>query len=147
MKSQNEPTPNMLNWFEGEHSDVPCKRIECWKIETKELSFVVGSAGEQDWSTGDKSISRSVDLVKPLSMTMHLGTEASDTTAPRTFVDGVIPEISLQISPKQIQQVLVVMAAWQHVIQQLRGDLEERISTSASKDLQVILEGSGSVSD
>ena len=147
MKSQNEPTPNMLNWFEGEHSDVPCKRIECWKIETKELSFVVGSAGEQDWSSGDKSISRSVDLVKPLSMTMHLGTEASDTTAPRTFVDGVIPEISLQISPKQIQQVLVVMAAWQHVIQQLRGDLEERISTSASKDLQVILEGSGSVSD
>jgi hypothetical protein len=147
MKPQLTATQSMLQWFESSTEDGQVSKIESWKLETKELSFLVGTAGQQDWGPNGKEESCSLAIIEPLSMELDLGTEIRDTSSPRTFADGVIPIISFQISPKQIQQVLSVSSAWLKAAEQIRGSAGESVAVGASEGMNIILEGSDAESD
>jgi len=96
--------------------------VDHWKLEMKNLSFLVGKAGNMDWksssssntvgNTYDGKYTASQAIVEPLSITLSAGTENSIADFPLVCIHGVLPHISVKMSPNQLSRILSVVSTW-----------------------------------
>ena len=128
MLGHNSSSKEVEQWFDSRmekhkyHTEV-----DHWRLEMRNLTFLVGKAGNMDWKTeaGPKIMSKSSEaIVEPLSISLSAGIESSVTEYPLTCVHGVLPSISVQISPQQVTRILGVLNTWRAFANEFTGSKE-----------------------
>ena len=137
MKSTKKTSKKIASWFHSNTAVAATRdlldKIESWRIETSNLTFIVGTAHDNDWSPNShrkkENKATSEAIIEPFSMIFNVGMETHcDLLTPRTCIDGVLPAFSINLHLSHFQKILGVVSAWSSVYRKL---LDERESDSS----------------
>jgi len=152
MKSKKKTSKKIAIWFHSNTAVAATRdvldNIESWRIETSNLTFIVGTAHDNDWSPNSdrKTENRTASeaIIEPFSMIFNVGMETNyDLSTPRTCVDGVLPAFSINIHLSHFQKVLGVVSAWSSVYRKLQGEgVSDSSLHTVDSGLQIIEEKS-----
>ena len=69
-------------------------------------------------------------IVEPISLAVDFGVESVVNQAPRLCAIGVLPSISLRLSPAQLSKIIVVLNSWKATLKQVIPENEEDVVDS-----------------
>lgn len=147
MKSKKSPSKKVANWFKSHTtnraaSDI-LEEVENWRIETSNLTFLVGTAYVNDWGPNGSNAKpenlKSEAIIEPFSMIFNVGMETIDLPLPRTCIDGVLPALTVVVCFAHFQKILGVISAWALVLRQIKSE-NNKSSISVDDGLQIIEE-------
>ncbi len=117
--------------------------MESWKIETSNLTFLVGTACDQDWGPTAGIMSpehmKSEAIIEPFSMIFNVGMDTLARQLPRMCIDGVLPALTIVVCFAHFQKILGVASAWSIVLGQIKSDNAAANGTEG-EGLQIIEE-------
>jgi vacuolar protein sorting-associated protein 13A/C len=124
-----ETAPKVKEWFRinPRHlSDKEDPVLDNALLNITSLTFSIGRVNYgrrlvQKHETSNPTIEGSEDaLINPISLSINLGVESRvKEDVPRVCTFGVLPSISLSISPSQLSRVLLISKAWMKVLKDI----------------------------
>jgi hypothetical protein len=139
------PAAKVLDWLQNNpitgNSDAI---LDSGSLEISDLTCMVGKANywhrlvHKKLSEGTPEISA---VVEPISVTLDFGVESrTGEDVPRVCVFGVIPTISLRMSPNQGSHIFAVVNAWTAFLDEVSDDVnlkqDQRPGTNLIQELR-----------
>ena len=109
------PSPKVAGWFqENPRLNSEELMLDSGILEVTDLTFVVGKAGFWRKLIYQTDITmENAAIVEPISASLDFGVESGPSeVVPRVCAFGVVPTISLRLSPAQGSSTLAVVTAW-----------------------------------
>jgi len=124
---QANASPRVEEWFrENPRIDSPVAGsvVDNGSLRISDLTFMVGKTNfvkrliRKQASSGAPNDEEAV--VQPISLSIDFAVESNaQDEAPRVCMIGILPSISLRISPSQLSRILKVSATWQNLLQDM----------------------------
>lgn len=152
LKSRKTPSKKVANWFRSQNahrsgSDI-FDEVESWKIETSNLTFLVGTATDKDWGPIANIVSpenmKSEAIIEPFSMIFNVGMGTATLQPPRICIDGVLPALTVVVCFAHFQKILGVASAWSLVLGKMNR-VNAAVNDTDGEGLKIIEEESGSL--
>ena len=122
-----EPAVQVKTWFEDNAIASPMDTIlDSGSLSIRDLTFQVGKNCHLSRSTNPKAppakLSDKASVIEPISIILDLGIESLGTSnTVRTCCLGVIPTISLKLSPSQGSMTFPVVESWKNFVDEIKG--------------------------
>lgn len=120
-------SPKVDDWFQQAGSPV-VPVLDNGSIRISSLTFTIGKANY--WRRIVRKHESSEDctddeaIIDPISLSVDFGVESVIDQIPRLCAIGVLPAISLHLSPSQLSRILHVSNAWQKRLKEVFPDNE-----------------------
>lgn len=131
-----ESSPRVLTWFQGNPRPDDDVAFDSGSLAINDLTFQIARAS--DWRLSSKGNStQGSSVIDPMSLSLDLGVEtvAHSGEPPRVCCIGVIPTISLRMSPNQGTKIVAVIASWTELLADSSDDTADLEATMVP-DLQ-----------
>jgi hypothetical protein len=136
------PAPKVVDWFDHHPRSTNSDAIlDVGSLDVSDLTFLVGRANQ--WrqllqkKTGEFESNAAV--IEPIVMSLDFGVESGHhDDVPRVCGFGVIPSISLRLSPLQGSRIVKVVGAWKTFLGEMSdgdGDRTETETFAQDADL------------
>ena len=139
-----EAAQKVLQWFvENPKENSPKPTVDSGNLSINDLTFKAGKANE--WrrlldSTIVDDINRDSAIIEPISVVLDFGIgSTSSQESPRICSIGVIPTISLKLSPEQGSKVFSVIGAWSDFLDDMREDYDAADFQVAEQHLESVI--------
>ena len=118
-----DPAQKVLQWFEDHPKHNPSDfLLDSGNIAINDLTFKVGKADGWRLLLDSETLNETSDsaVIDPISVLLDFGVESiSPTETPRVCCFGVIPTISLRLSPSQGFKIFPVINSWNDCLDEM----------------------------
>jgi vacuolar protein sorting-associated protein 13A/C len=132
-----KPSLRIRQWFlENPRETLSEESYDCGTLSISDLTFAVQKAGLwQARSTDDPKTLRESAIIDPTGLAIDFAIETVGSEGnPRFCMFGVIPTISLTVSPSQSSRILPVVTSWRNVFSTEGGNERDLFSDSPSSE-------------
>ncbi len=128
------PSARVVAWFQEHPRDDEEVSLDSGTLAINDLTFQVAKAS--DWRlSGIGGTNQESSVIDPISLSLDLGVESAyqSVDPPRVCCIGVIPTISLRMSPIQGTKIVLVIGSWTGLLAETSeetADLEEQTTNA-----------------
>jgi hypothetical protein len=127
------PAPKVIDWFDDHpRSTNPDTILDVGSLDVSDLTFLVGRANQWRQMLQKKTGEFESDaaVIEPIAMSLDFGVESRHhEDVPRVCGFGVIPSISLRLSPLQGSRIIKVVGTWKPFLSEMSDGDEDHTET------------------
>jgi hypothetical protein len=102
--------------------------LDFGSVRISNLTFSIGKV--DDWRQVSNSARVDLAIIEPISLSVDFGVENIINQPPRLCAFGVLPSISVQLSPTQLSVIMQVSTTWQNKLKALQSDSDIAVKPS-----------------